>query len=285
MEIQWYPGHMAKTKRLIRESLSLVDVVIELIDARIPFSSKNPDLGEMTKDKKRIIVFNKWDLADKNKSKEWMRIYEAAGYTALAADCASGVGLAEIEKTARALMKEKIDAQKARGRRLVTIRAMVAGIPNVGKSTLINKYANKTVAKVEDRAGVTRNKQWIKVRNDFEIMDTPGVLWHKFDDPKVGLNIAFTGGIKDEIIDIISLACKLAEFIAEFYPKSLQARYNIEADNEEGAVLLEKIGRVRGCLIKGGQIDFTRAAVMLIDEFRAGRLGGMTLDESEGMTI
>ena len=280
MDLNWYPGHMAGAERMIKESLALVDVVIEMVDARIPSSGKNPAIEEITKNKKRMLVFNKWDLCDKTKSKKWMEIYKSKGYMPVAADCSKSAGISDIEKAARLLAAEKIEKAAARGIKSVQIRAMVAGMPNVGKSTLINRYADKKVAKAEDRPGITKNNRWIKVKKDFEILDTPGVLARKLDDRQTALFIALTGGIKDELADITALAEELLRFIVKNYPESLNKRYGADAgDAGTARGLLDVIGRARGCLLKGGSIDAERTAIMLVDEFRAGKLGGMTLDE------
>lgn len=280
MNIQWYPGHMAKAKRLVTENLALVDVVIELLDARIPIASQNPDIAELAKNKRRIIALNKADLADDKQNKAWQSYFESQGLAVCLCNSKQGDGLSDISVLARKLMKDKIDRQKARGRLFVPIRAMVVGIPNVGKSTLINKYVKKNVAAASDRPGVTKGKQWIKILKDFELLDTPGILWHKFDDPQVGLHLAFTGAINDEIMDRITLAEELAGAIMSIDPSAINIRYNtnltMETDKREA---LTSIGKARGFLIKGGEIDLNRTAIIFIDEFRGGKLGQITLEK------
>ena len=275
--IQWYPGHMTKSIRMMRENLGLVDVVIELLDARIPHSSKNPDIDELASGKKRIAVLNKADLADERANQAWKAHYEKRGYQVALTDSTSGKGLQEVAKAARELMAEKIARQKARGRLVVPIRAMIVGIPNVGKSTMINKYAKKSVAKVEDRPGVTRGKQWIKISADFELLDTPGILWPKFEDPDIGRNLAAIGSINDNILDIEGLAAQLIALVRQ--NNGLAARYNInfdEADNDLS--ILTKIADARGFKTKDGETDIRRSAIIFLDEFRAGKLGRITLE-------
>ncbi|GHV41102.1 ribosome biogenesis GTPase A [Clostridia bacterium] len=274
---QWYPGHMAKTKRLIKEVLPLADAVIELLDARAPKSSRNADIPAIIGGKRHIIVFNKYDLADEAQSARWKRFYEKGGAFVVFANCLTGDGVNEIEKAVRNAVADKVAAQKARGRLTVTIRAMVLGVPNVGKSSLINRYAKKARAKTEDRPGVTRSLQWIKVKNDFEILDTPGILPPKFATEREGLTVAFTGGVKDSVTDTFSIANELVKFLAENYPANISSRYNVSAEalSEDG---LEKIALSRGYLLSGGKPDVTRCAVMVLDEFRAGKIGRVTLD-------
>ena len=275
--IQWYPGHMTKSVRMMRENLNLVDILIELLDARIPYSSKNPEIDELSRNKKRIAVLNKSDLANDNANAAWKKYYEELEYQVVLTDSTSGKGLTEVAKAARELMAEKIARQKARGRLVVPIRAMIVGIPNVGKSTMINKYAKKAVTKVADRPGVTRGKQWIKISADFELLDTPGILWPKFDDPAIGRNLAAVGSINDNILDIEGLAANLIGLLR--VSKSLTDRYNVEYDSENTDLdILTKMAVKRGFKTKDGGDDIRRCAIIFLDEFRAGKLGRLTLE-------
>jgi len=286
MNIQWYPGHMTKTKRMMQENISLVDIVIELLDARVPYSSKNPDMDNLAKDKLRIIVMNKADLADAEATKKWKEYFENKNFEVILTNSTSGKGINDITTVSRELMKEKVERLKKRGRIFVPTRAMIVGIPNVGKSTLINKYVGKPMTKTGDVPGVTRSKQWVKVKKDFELLDTPGILWPKFEDQRVGLKLAFTGAIKDEIMDIYTLAVKLIEILIKRHPSSLKTRYNIDFDeNELPENILIKIGESRGFRIKGGHVDTERTAIILIDEFRASKLGHITLELPEEIEL
>ena len=277
--IHWYPGHMTSAIRMMKENLALVDIVIELLDARIPYSSKNPDIDELARHKKRIAVLNKADLANEAQNAAWKRYYEGLGYQVRLTNSAAGKGLEAVAEAARAHMAEKIARQKARGRLMVPIRAMIVGIPNVGKSTMINRYAGKTAAKVADRPGVTRGKQWIKIAADFELLDTPGILWPKFEGDNVGRNLAFIGSINDNILDIQELAAQLVDTLRAIAPDGLKARYNIGfTDDDAPHEILEKIGVARLFKAKGGEVDLQRTAEIFIDEFRAGRMGRITLE-------
>ena len=277
--IQWYPGHMASAMRMMKENLSLIDVLVELLDARIPYSSKNPDIDELAKNKKRIAVLNKADLADEKHNAAWKQHYEQLGFSVAITNSAAGKGLDAVAAIARSLMAEKIERQKARGRINVPIRAMIIGIPNVGKSTMINRYAKKAVAKVADKPGVTKGKQWIKISSDFELLDTPGVLWPKFEGENVGRNLALIGSINDNILDIEGLALELISFLAASSPQGLAGRYKISFnEHDEPSEILNKIGIARGFKTKEGEIDIRRCAIILIDEFRAGRLGRISLE-------
>lgn len=278
MNIQWYPGHMTKTKRMMQENISLVDIVIELLDARIPFSSKNPDIDELAKNKFRIIILNKVDLADENKTNLWIKYFEDKGFKVVLVNSISGKGLKEITAVSTELMKEKVERLKARGRVFVPTRAMIVGIPNVGKSTLINKYVGKSMAKTGNKPGVTRGKQWIKIKKDFELLDTPGILWPKFEDEQVGLNLAFTGAVNDDILDIYSLSLKFIENIMQIYPDVLKTRYSIDYNNDVPEKILEKIAIKRGFKKKGAEPDLYRAADVVIDEFRRCMLGKISLE-------
>lgn len=282
MNIQWYPGHMTKTKRMMAENISLVDIVIELVDARIPYSSKNPDIDDLAKNKYRIILLNKCDLAEQKATALWEQYYKQKGFEVIQVNSIKGTGMTEVTNAARELMKEKIERQKARGRLFVPIRSMIVGIPNVGKSTFINKYVGKTTAKTGDKPGVTRGKQWIKLKKDFELLDTPGILWPKFDDKEVGLKLAFTGAVNDDILDLITLATELINHLLLRHSELLQNRYQITFDTiEEPHIILEKIAIARGFKQKGGEPNIDRASKILLDEYRGGKLGNITLELPE----
>lgn len=277
--INWFPGHMARTRRLIKESLTLVDAVTELKDARIPMSSTNPELNELIENKPRIILLNKCDLADERTTREWISFYESQGFACLAVDCRSGKGLNAYRSTVNKVLKEKIASNAEKGMSGKALRIMVVGIPNTGKSSFINRMAGGGKAKVEDRAGVTRHNKWYVIGNGLGLLDTPGVLWPKFDDPEVGYRLAFTGGIKDDILDIEELAVKLLEILARDYPERLTERYKVVDFAEMMPYeLLEYIGRKRGMLISGGEVNTLRAATMLFDELRAGKLGKISFE-------
>ena len=266
----------------MEENISLVDVVIELVDARIPYSSKNPDIDGIAKGKKRIIAFNKSDLSDEKANEIWEEYYTDKGYRVIFLNSITGKGVADITKTAKELMAEKMQKLKEKGRIFMPVRAMVCGIPNVGKSTFINKYVGKTAAKTGDKPGVTRGKQWIRIKKDFELLDTPGILWPKFDDKNVGIRLAITGAINDDILDIASLGTELIGILRRRYPEALTKRYAIEyGENSQNHEILEKIGIARGFKIKGGDIDYDRSAKAVIDDFRSGKLGNMTLELPE----
>ena len=280
MNIQWYPGHMTRAKRKIAEDLKLVDVVIELVDARIPMSSRNPDVDQIVGGKPRIIVLNKSDLSDENANRLWIKYYTANNTRVILANSIKGTGLKEATTAAKLLMKEKIDRLKSRGLLVKTIRALIIGIPNVGKSTLINKMAGRSVAQTGDRPGVTKAKQWIKINPELELLDTPGILWPKFKDEQVALNLAFTGAIKDDILDVHEIGLKLLERLQQDFFKNLKEKYKLEDSHKEMSVhdLFNDIGKKRGCIIAGGEIDIRRVAVLLLDDFRGGRIGKITLE-------
>lgn len=282
MNIQWYPGHMTKTVRMMSENISLVDVVVELIDARIPYSSKNPDIDNLAKNKKRIIVMNKTDLADPSKTEVWKKWFEAKGFTVILADAVKGTGVNKVADTARTLMKDKIEREKARGRLFVPVRAMIVGIPNVGKSTFINKTVGKTTAKTGDKPGVTKGKQWIRIKKDFELLDTPGILWPKFEDEEVGLKLAMIGSINDNILDTETLCTEYINLMMVVNPNFIKNRYNVEFDTiDEPHDVLEKIAVSRGFIKKGGEPDCERTAKIVLDEFRGGKIGKITLEMPE----
>ena len=278
MAINWFPGHMVKTKREIKENLKLVDAVIEIRDARIPNSSKNPDIDQLCKGKPRIILLNKCDLANEKITKEWKKSLENSETVVLEVNALKNDGLKNIKPALLKLLKEKHDRLKAKGLVKITTRVMVVGIPNVGKSTFINKMARNNIAKTGDRPGVTKSKQWIKTSIGIELLDTPGVLWPKFEDEQVGLNLAFTGAIKDEIMDIEELAFNLVKKLEVDFKDEIMTRYKLEHLSEETIENLDNIARKRGCLISGGNIDYNRIAVILLDEFRGGKIGRISLE-------
>lgn len=279
-QIQWFPGHMAKTRRLIASNLSLVDAVVEIVDARAPMSSRNPEMDSMTKGKPRMILLNKSDLADDKATQIWINYFRASGAEALAVDCKSGKGLKSMLPAIKTkVLKELMEKRERNGMTGAAIRLMIVGIPNVGKSSMINRMAGSKRAKVEDRPGVTRTKQWVKLDNNTELLDMPGVLWPKFEDQSAAIRLAFTGAISDDILDIETLAMNLLVYLAETYPQSLRQRYKIEFDeNDTGLILLEKVGKKRGMMISGGEINTERAAITVLDEFRSGKLGRITLE-------
>lgn len=277
--VQWFPGHMAKTRHIIKESLNLVDGVVELVDARIPYSSSNPELDSIIKNKPRIVLLNKCDIADSNATKLWIEYYRSKGMYALPVDCRTGKGLNQFVPTVKKALSNVIEKNEAKGMAGKSLRLMVVGIPNTGKSSFINRMAGNSKAKVADKAGVTRQQQWFVVGNGIELLDTPGVLWPKFDDSSVGDKLAFTGAVKDEVTDLETLSCRLLEVLSKTRPQAIIERYKLDSiDNLQGWEILELIGKKRGFLIKGGEIDYERTAVMLCDEFRGGRLGKITLE-------
>ena len=279
--IQWFPGHMAKTRRLMADSLRLVDILVELADARIPVSSRNPEIGRLAGQKPRVLLLNKCDAADDAITRRWLDYYAGAGLPALAADCRSGRGLGAFLPLVRETLAPQLAKRAAKGMAGQPVRMMVVGVPNVGKSSLINRLAGSRRAKVEDRPGVTRGRQWVSLGKGFELLDTPGVLWPKFEDPVVGEHLAFTGAVRDEILDAEGLSYRLLELLQTLYPQAVNMRYKTEIDPAEGLKgheILERIGRKRGMLIAGGEIDTERAAVNVLDEYRGGKLGRITLE-------
>ncbi|MGG7163683.1 ribosome biogenesis GTPase YlqF [Clostridium ihumii] len=285
MSINWFPGHMAKTRRQIKESLKLVDAVIEIRDARIVKSSANPDIEEICKGKPRIILLNKSDLSEDKVTKEWIKSLSNEYTKVLTVNCLNGNGLKNIKPALDQILKEKHDRLRNKGLVNIVTRVMVVGIPNVGKSTFINKLAKNNIAKTGDRPGVTKSKQWIKTKIGIELMDTPGVLWPKFEDETVGLNLAFTGAIKDEIMDTEELALKLIERLQEYYPERLKERYKLTELSESALENMDNIGKKRGAVISGGNIDYNRVSTMLLDEFRGGKLGNISLEKPETQEI
>lgn len=278
-QVQWFPGHMAKTRRLIKEQLKQVDAVTMLLDARIPESSKNPEIDSLTEGKPKIILFNKADLADPRATKQWIEHYESMGAAALEIDCRSGKGLNKFRPLVREVLSDVISRNEEKGMPGKPLRIMVVGIPNTGKSSFINKMGAGGKAKVEDRAGVTRNNQWFVIGGGIEMLDTPGVLWPKFEDPEVGDKLAFTGGVKDQILDIETLAVRFLTVMRDNYPEKLTERYKISGfDDMEPYEILELIGKKRGMMIRGGEIDTMRASVAVLDEYRGGKLGRLTME-------
>lgn len=283
--IQWFPGHMTKTKRQIQSSLKLVDAVAEIIDARIPVSSRNPDLAKLVQNKPRVILLNKCDMANQTATKMWIDYFKKQNLVAIPVGCKSGRGLDKFAPAVNTVMSHKIARLKEKGMVNPTIRIMIVGIPNVGKSSFINKMVKKNRAKVEDRPGVTRGNQWYTIAKNLEMLDTPGVLWPKFDDKTVGEHLAFTGAVKDQILDIELLAVRLLDFIKELKPADFITRFKLEnedVENIDSYELLKMIGKKRGMLVSGGEIDTERAAIMLLDEFRSAKLGRITVEMPQG---
>jgi len=281
--IQWFPGHMTKTKRMIKASLPLVDAVVEILDARVPESSRNPDLQSLIEGKPRIIILNKCDTADDASTQKWISWYRNQGVVAIAADCRSGKGLNKFIPAVKQVLSELIQKYESKGMKGRVLHLMVVGIPNVGKSSFINRLAGQKKAKVEDRPGVTRTKQWVKLSEDIELLDMPGVLWPKFEDMSVGEKLAFTGAVKDDVVDIETLACRLLCVLNSLYKNELTTRYKIETiEEEDGYELLKKVGKARGMLVSGGKINTERAAITVLDEFRGGKLGRITLELPKG---
>lgn len=277
MQFQWYPGHMTKAKRQMQEDIKLIDLVIELVDARIPLSSRNPDIDELGKNKARLIIMNKSDLSDENRNKEWASYFKDKGYFVVGLDARTKNGMKTVTNTVMEACKEKIERDRRRGIVNRPVRAMVVGIPNVGKSTFINSYAGKACAKTGNKPGVTKGKQWIRLNKNLELLDTPGILWPKFEDQAVGLRLALTGAIKDEILNIDELSLELIKILAQDYSGVLKERYNVDEEKRPVEVL-EQIAENRKCISKGNELDYSKAAALLIDEFRSGRLGKITLE-------
>ncbi|MGI6560986.1 MAG: ribosome biogenesis GTPase YlqF [Clostridia bacterium] len=280
-QIQWYPGHMAKTKRLLQENLSLVDVVVEMADARIPKSSINPDFDVLLSKKPRIIAFNKSDLADPEKSALWKKYFQEQGIPSEFIDCKTGKGIQElfnlIKKTVEPVLQK--DLQKGRVFRL--IKVMVTGIPNTGKSTFINRVAKNAATKTGNKPGITKGKQWVRANREMMILDTPGILWPKFEDEETAVNLAFTGAISDDILDLYEISCELLRRLGRMYPNAVSRRYNLEFDRNQNVHLPDLIAAAKGCLKKGGEPDYDRVSKMVLDDFRAGRFGKITLEMPE----
>lgn len=282
MNIQWYPGHMTKTRRQMAEDLKLVDLVAEVIDARIPRSSRNPDLDDIVGTKPRLVILNRADQADPRLTKTWTAWFKARGCAVLETDSKSGAGVAQFSAAIKEALRDQIARWREKGQVGRPVRVMVVGVPNVGKSTFINKVAKRKSAKAGDRPGVTRGKQWVAVDSGLDLLDTPGILWPKFEDQEVGRKLAYTGAVKDEIMDAEDLACHLFELLAARYPQALAERYKITpGDGMAGWEILEQAARKRGFLISGGEVDTERMAKILLDEFRGGKLGRFTLEVPE----
>lgn len=279
MNIQWYPGHMTKAKRAMKEDIKLIDLIIELVDARVPLSSRNPDIDDLGMNKARIVLLNKSDLADERFNKAWTEYFEAQGFHVLKVNSKSGSGLKQINAVVQEACKEKIERDRRRGILNRPVRAMVVGIPNVGKSTFINSFAGKACAKTGNKPGVTKGNQWIRLNKSLELLDTPGILWPRFEDQEVGVRLAMIGSINDQILNKDELAIELIRFLNRDYPNVLLNRYGIEVDNE--FKILEEVAKARSCLAKGGEFDLIKASNLLIDDFRNGKLGRMTLEFPE----
>lgn len=279
-QVQWYPGHMAKTRRIIQENLKMVDIVIEILDARVPYSGRNPNFDDILGEKPRLIVLNKSDLADENLTNQWINWYkDILNIKVIPISCITGKGIEQIAPSAKLLIKEKLEREKAKGLNR-NVKIMMVGIPNVGKSTLINRLSGRSSAKTGDMPGVTRGKQWIRLKNGLEILDTPGILPPKFEDEKIALNLAYTGAIKDTIMDIESLSYSLLEYLRDNYPNELKIRYKLDdIEHMKGYELLEYIGKKRGFMISGGEIDTERAANIIVDELRGAKIGKITLEK------
>ena len=280
MNLQWYPGHMTKAKRQMQEDLKLIDLIIELVDARIPLSSRNPDIDELGKNKARLILLNKSDLADERYNEQWSAYFQKKGFYVVKVNAKSGAGLKSIQGVIQEACKAKIERDRRRGIKNRPIRAMVVGIPNVGKSTFINSYAGKACAKTGNKPGVTKGKQWIRLNKNVELLDTPGILWPKFEDQTVGLRLAFIGSIKDDLFNIYELSVLLLDYLTQNYPNAVSDFYQIDRE-EESAQLLEKIAVRRGYMKTGGVYDVDKAGKCLVDDFRAGKLGKISLEEPQ----
>lgn len=280
MQFQWYPGHMTKAKRQMQEDIKLIDLIIELVDARIPFSSRNPDIDELGKNKARLILMNKADLADSKKTELWSDYFKSKGYFVVSMDARSKAGMKAIQNEILEACKEKIERDRRRGIKNRPVRAMVVGIPNVGKSTFINTFAGKACAKTGNKPGVTKGKQWIRLNKNVELLDTPGILWPKFEDQKVGLRLALIGAIKDEILNTDELSLELLKILLKDYPKAVADRYEVE-ETEDAVKVLEAIAEKRNCKSKGDTLDYSKAAALVIDEFRGGKIGRFTIELPE----
>ena len=281
MNFQWYPGHMTKAKRQMQEDIKLIDLVIELVDARIPLSSRNPDIDDLGRNKYRLILMNKSDLADKERTKEWSAYFKEKGFFVVSLDARTKNSMKSITDIVMEACKEKIERDRKRGIKNRPVRAMVAGIPNVGKSTFINTFAGKACAKTGNKPGVTKGKQWIRLNKSVELLDTPGILWPKFEDQEVGMRLAYIGSIKDDILNIEELALGLISYLEEFYPAALAERYKIE-ESQKPLDILTAVAKARGCLKKGEELDYEKASRLLLEEFRSGKLGRVTLEFPKG---
>jgi len=279
MHFQWYPGHMTKAKRMMQENIKLIDLIIELVDSRAPISSRNPDIDELGKQKARIILLNKYDLADEKRNQEWMEYFKKKGFFVVKVNSKSGAGVKSVQGVIQEACKEKIERDRKRGILNRPVRAMVVGIPNVGKSTFINALAGKACTKTGNKPGVTKGKQWIRLNKGVELLDTPGILWPKFEDQSVGLKLAWIGSIKDELLNTEGLAIELITFINHHYEGVLSKKYNIES-SDDPHISLSRIAESRHCLLKGNELDIAKAASLFVDDFRNGRIGRITLEFS-----
>ncbi|MCI9540773.1 MAG: ribosome biogenesis GTPase YlqF [Lachnospiraceae bacterium] len=282
MNVQWYPGHMTKAKRMMEEDIRLVDLVIEILDARVPLSSRNPDIDQLGRQKARLILLNKADLAEERINSAWEEYFKEKGYYVVKVNAKNGAGVKVVHKVIAEACKEKIERDRKRGILNRPVRAMVVGIPNVGKSTFINTFAGKACTKTGNKPGVTKGKQWIRLNKSVELLDTPGILWPKFDDQEIGIRLAFIGSIKEEVLNITELAIKLIHYLQKNYQGVLKERYQADEEQEVGKVL-ENIAKNRACLLKGGEYDIEKAAALLMDDFRNGRLGRITLEVPENI--
>lgn len=280
MNVQWYPGHMTKAKRMMQEDIKLIDLIIELVDARVPLSSRNPDIDELGKNKARLILLNKSDLADERQNAAWETYFRDKGFFVVKVNSRSGAGVKAVHGAIQEACKEKIERDRRRGIKNRPVRCMVVGIPNVGKSTFINTFAGKACAKTGNKPGVTKGKQWIRLKKGVELLDTPGILWPKFEDQNVGIRLALIGSIKDEILNIDELSLVLIEYLVSHYAGILTQRYEI-AEEGKPVEMLEAIAKNRNCLLKGGDLDYSKAAALLIEDFRSGKLGRITLEIPE----
>ncbi|OUO75632.1 ribosome biogenesis GTPase YlqF [Blautia sp. An249] len=278
MNVQWYPGHMTKARRMMQEDMKLIDLVIELVDARVPLSSRNPDIDELGKNKARLILLNKSDLSDDAANEKWARYFQEKGFFVAKINSKSGAGVKSLQGIILEACKEKIERDRRRGIKNRPIRAMVVGIPNVGKSTFINTFAGRACAKTGNKPGVTKGKQWIRLNKNVELLDTPGILWPKFEDQAVGVRLAFIGSIKDDILNIDELSLLLIENLCTRYPGALTERYGISEEGKPVAVL-EAVAESRNCILKGQELDYSKAAGILLDDFRSGKLGRITLED------
>lgn len=277
MNVQWYPGHMTKAKRQMQEDIKLIDIIIELVDARVPLSSRNPDIDDLGKNKSRLILLNKADLADERQNEAWKHYFQNRGFYVVQVDSRKGTGMKQIQNTIQEACREKIERDRKRGIKNRPIRAMVAGIPNVGKSTFINTFAGRACAKTGNKPGVTKGKQWIRLNKNVELLDTPGILWPKFEDQMVGIRLAYIGSIKDELLNMEELCLGLIAYIREHYEHTLTDRYGVEEKGEDIEVLAA-IARERGCMKKGEELDYEKTARLIFDDFRTGKLGRITLE-------
>ena len=281
-QIQWYPGHMTKARRMMEENVKFVDAVCEVLDARIPVSSRNPDIDTLAAGKPRMIILNRVDQADPELTKAWAAYFKAQGYGVVQTDSKTGTGVNSFLPAVRTLLRDKLESYAEKGQTGRTVKVMIVGVPNVGKSSFINRVAKRKTAKAEDRPGVTRGKQWVRLDSGVEMLDTPGILWPKFEDQSIGLNLAYTGAVRDDIMDIESLASNLCSDLVKKYPGVLNERYRVEPrEDMQGWEILELCGRKRGFLISGGEVDLERMAKILLDEYRGGKLGRMTLEKPE----